>query len=454
MTAREPSVTLVLRDDDERGSIIMAMLIIMALSVSLIALLTTVEGGLNQSRVDQDRTTAFQEANAGVDHALHRLDRSGGQPTGSTGALPNVDVGSYRPRFTNIGGTDFLTGFDDSVAVAGVNYRILADVDPPPCPGTTGCTTPVPYQTARWKVRSIGTKTSDNVNRVRERQAVATLEATPLFLNGFFTLQDFYLTGNQDSPVAYHSSTDPGALIAIDPVPGSLGTNATIQGANATIVAFAARWQSFNMYGRATQAAADAACSNGDCGTYPKVNAITDALQVKTPVVPGNARPCPNGGVFTGTIVPGDYQCDDVTLIGTIVVDATFGAGNGTGRVRVWPTRTFNVPPGTVVNEAQIPAKFQVYFDLPGHALADNSSICGQGVGDTQIWALLYTPSLGVNCNGSGQPAIYGAVLANLHSGTGNHFDFHWDLDSQLSVTDGLFVVKDWRECPVSQTTC
>src|SRR5687768_13587555 len=100
----------------------MAMLIIMALSVSLVALLTSVEGSLNSARVDQDRTTAFQEANAGVDHALHRLDRSSGNATDATGSLPSVcvpvDCSKYVPRFTNIGGIDRLTGFNDVVASA------------------------------------------------------------------------------------------------------------------------------------------------------------------------------------------------------------------------------------------------------------------------------------------------------------------------------------------------
>ena len=49
---------------------------------------------------------------------------------------------------------------------------------------------------------------------------------------------------------------------------------------------------------------------------------------------------------------------------------------------------------------------------------------------------------------------IYGAVVARIHSATGNHFDFHWDVDSFYAESDRKYVVKDWRECPPGASDC
>ncbi|MGI8792050.1 MAG: pilus assembly PilX N-terminal domain-containing protein [Acidimicrobiales bacterium] len=407
-----------LRGGDE-GSVILAMTVVMVATFAILGTLVAVTNGLELARNDQNRTNAFQHANAGIDQAMFRLD---------TKTMPTVATGTYTP--TVVGGE--VVSFTETVSTAGSSFVVNATQDPP-------------GQPTKWKVRATGNDPSG-----RRRQAIATITATPIFANGFFTDRTFYLTGNQDAPVAYDSTTCPTAAVACElpkPIPARLGTNATVEGSTATTGAFIGNWQGFNMYGRADQASADAACDSGRCGTSPKVAAIPNRLPIRVPAVPAGAVSCPTGGTIgapavTTLIEPGDYACNNLNLQGTIVVGT---GGNGTGIVRFWVDGTFSAGSTAVINRQKQTKKFQVYQQQsPG-----GGSICS-----AEIWGLLYTPGLEIDCTGSAQPKMYGSVVANLHGGTGNHFDFHWDASSQYSVNDGLFVIKNWRECPPSVTDC
>jgi hypothetical protein len=431
--------------NDERGSVIIAVGVVMIMSFLLAATLAAVYSTLTQSRTDQNRTNAFQFANAGVDDATYRLDRQ---------ELPTSPEANYTPVV--VGGQ--VTGFTESLTVNGSQYSVAAAQDPP-------------GQSTRWTIRSTGTDKSG-----RKRLAISTVSATPIFANGFFTLQDFNLTGNQRTPVAYKSSTcpnppanppDPPDGTDCDlayPVPGRLGTNATFSGAQATVVTFAQKWLGFNMYGRATQAAADQACDVGNCGTAPVVAAITDRYRIKIPPQPvppdTNLLGC-NIGLpgLTTTIQPGNYQCNNLTLNGTIVVGS---GGNGTGIVKFWLNGALTFASGSIVNRAHPPANMHFYQCAPSSLVADvdqpPAPFCpgtgGGSVCDAEIWAVLDTPGLPIDCTGDHQPKIYGSVIAQVHGGTGDHFDFHWDIDTLNSVNDSKFVVTNWRECPPGSTDC
>ncbi len=71
---------------DENGSMILAMSVIMVVSLLLVVVLSLVTSGLTSSRNDQNRTNAFQFANAGIDQALYRIDRN---------VMPATASGSY-----------------------------------------------------------------------------------------------------------------------------------------------------------------------------------------------------------------------------------------------------------------------------------------------------------------------------------------------------------------------
>lgn len=405
------------RGNGEEGSMIMALLVMVVATTAIVGTMVAVGSGLNLSRTDQNRTVAFQQANAGIDQAVYRLDQRD---------LPTTASGSYTPTLS--GGS--VTGWTETVTAGGERYTITATQSPA-------------GQNTFWTVRSLGT----DLGSGRQRQAIATVQATSLFSNGFFTDRTFYLTGNQDTPIAYDSALCPtgpptASCLLPTPVPGSLGTNATFEGSSATTATFVSRWQSFNMYGRATQAAADMACDSGRCGTSPKVNAITNRLDLNPPAVPAGTT-CPNGGNIgasgvTTTLPPGDYYCPNLNLQGTVVI-------SGTGKARFWVDHAFSVAPGARINQYQATPRFQVFqLDRNG-----GGSVC-----DAEIWGLLYTPGLEVDCHGSHQPIFYGSVVAELHSGTGNHFDFHWDVAAQFAANDGKYVIKNWRECPVAVADC
>jgi hypothetical protein len=416
---------------DEGGSVMIAVIVVGVIGLLVATTLDTVTSGLNLTRTDQNRINAFQFANAGVDKAVYRLDRN---------ILPTSDPAS--PTYTpTLGGDGTVVAFTERLDVGPSSYEIQVAQDPP-------------GQTTRWKVMSLGTDRPTG----RQRLAIATIAARPLFENGFFTVEDFYLTGNQDSPLAYNSNTCPAASTSceLNPVPGGLGTNAKVIGADQTVKAFVERWREFNMYGRATQEAAE-----GDCGIPSEnsdptqarckphggaVNPVTDQLEYPIQPAPAGTQACPNGGNIgvtglTTTIEPGDYTCENLTFRGTVNISPA-------GTVRIWPTTSFVVAADAVVNRAVPTKRLQIYFPIQSGG-GSSSSICGG-----EIWGLLFTPGLEISCGGSHQPKMYGAVIANLHGGTGNHFDFHWDLAALYAVNDGKYVVRNWRECPVGTTDC
>ena len=449
---------------DEQGSVVIVVIVIVLVSVGITTLLATVQSSQRAGQTDDERTAAFQRANGGIDHALYRFDRSGGLLGASNSPLPSMEVGNYDPVLNSLGG---LESFTDSVTVPGEGtYTITATADPPDCNLNPALVPPDCIQggqTTQYRVQAVGRDATG-----RERQAVATISAEPLFRNGFFTEHDFTLTGNQTTPVAYRSAVNPcpwgpnepegsgvcsppysgfyGPWPPAEPIDGSIGTNGTIAGAQQTIRTFALRWQSFNMYGRATQEAADQACAEGECSDEGgTVVPFTDRREDYMPDIPDDAQACPNGGVITPTqspLLPGDYTCPILSFQGTVNVATT--GGDGSGRVRIWPTSRLRFSSGSVVNRLQVPANLQIYFAEPSDPGSNDSTICR-----AEVWALLYTPGLNIACNGSHQPKIFGAVVARLHGGTGNQFNFHWDLSSQLTVHNGEYKILNWRECPV-----
>lgn len=398
------------RAADERGSVTMAVIAVTVVSLALVALMSAVQGGLRSAQVDETRINAFQHANAGIDLATYRLD-----------------------RWDFTGTTAISNGFKDQITLDnGDRFDVEA-------------VRTYPGYDHTWTVRSKGTDANG-----RQRLAVATISAPRLFRHGFFTLQQFYLKGNQQTPVAYDSRTCPSALTTCElpsPAPGRIGTNADIVLANSTAEQFIARWEGFDMYGRATQEAADLACDAGNCGTYPKVQGFPNRLEFEPPAVPAGALPCPSGGRINGGVIqPGDYVCASLDLDGDITVGA---AGNGTGRVRIWVQGPFSASADAEVNQYRRTVNFQIYQEATPDGGSWNGSVCG-----AELWAVLFTPGLTIDCEGSHQPTIYGAVIANIHLGNGDHFDFHWDISALELQSEEGYTVSNWRECPVGVTDC
>lgn len=401
----------------ESGNVTIAVIVMVVGVVVVTTTIASVLSGLNQARTTQNRINAFQFANAGVDQALYRID---------AGQLPASSLGTYVPTVS--GGR--VTGFSEQVTVGTSTFTVAASQDVAGVPGN-------------WTVRSTGADISG-----RRRTVVASVQASALFTNAFFTLQQFTLTGTQTSPRWFQSTqcTTLSNVAACElplPVGGRLGANGNIDGSG--VAHFASEWAGFTMYGRSTQQAANAAC-----GTCPsgQVSYSTNALTVPVPPVPTGAQSCPSGGsIGTATIQPGDYLCNSLNITGTMTVGT---AGNGTGIVRFWiNSGAGGLSVSGVVNKNKPTKNVQFYMAPLANGSAQSGSICG-----SEIWALMYTPGLSIACNGSHQPEVYGAVIAHDYQGTGNHFGFHYDSDAPGAASNGRYVVSNWRECPVNATTC
>jgi Tfp pilus assembly protein PilX len=396
------------------------MAITLVVTTLLIATLQLVYSGMNSSRVDQNRTNAFQFANGGIDQALYRIDSAALPLTNVPTSCVATAAVCYRP--TVVSGR--ITGFADRVTIGTSTFDIVATKTPS-------------TQDTTWTVKSTGTDPSG-----RQRSAITTITARPVFLDAFFAVTSLSLVGNQDSPVAYHSSTCPNPTVGCEvvPVPGTMGTNGTLSGNG--ISHFAGQWAGFDMYGRSTTAAAQAACGGCPAGqVFPQ----TDSVASVVPAPPSNPLVCPNSGLITGALAPGDYVCDvAVNMTGTITVS---GVGNGTGIVRLWARKGMAI--AATVNSGQSPSKFQIFEPPQPNGQPWSGDIC-----DSTIFALMDTPGLAISCNGSHQPQIFGSAVVYSYGGTGNHFDFHWDLDTAGAISDGKFTVQNWRECPASASTC
>jgi hypothetical protein len=210
------------------------------------------------------------------------------------------------------------------------------------------------------------------------------------------------------------------------------------------------------MYGNASQFEAEKDCGGRDpnaaglglCGEAGAiVRPFTDRIKPKVPPRPGVAS-CPNGGVFTGTIAPGDYVCDAMVFKEHLTV-------SGTGAARFWPICQLNFQGRSntaphEINKNQSPLRVQIYYaSPPASCVSTDSKFCS-----TVLFGMLYAPGLTIDCPGSSQAYVYGAVLANIYNGTGNQFEFYWDQSTQYDLNTGKFRIHDWRECPASVTSC
>lgn len=417
------------------------MTIVMIVTLAVVALLVTVSGGLSSARIDQNRINAFQFANAGVDQALYRLD--------TPSALPTAPVDRYVPTrcYPSACGTSgsFVTGFTDEAAA----FDVIAEAVPD-------------GQTTLWKVRSIGVDPSGT-----RRQTITTISATPLFLNGFLTLTNFQTNGDQTAPFGYDSSLCPNPVApyaapgcdltngGTQPVPTRLGTNGTLTLASSTADDYFEKWLGADMYGRSTQEAADGDCLIGgggqncaDRNTYPTgwAKPHTNEQVVTMPSLTGAGCPGAGTGSFSNEVIPpGVYRCPNLNLSGTIDVDGP------TGSVTFLVEGSVTIASSAEVNVGEPSPRFRI-FQEPDGAIP-GGTFCSSSNHIAKYYGLLSAPRMEINC-GSQPPSIYGAVVARVYGNVGAHFDFHWDSQSQFAVNDGKFVVKNWRECPVTSTDC
>jgi Tfp pilus assembly protein PilX len=385
----------------ERGSVAVAVTVIVIATVMVVALLATTQAALRSSRRAGDSANALQLADAGVNDAAkaitaHTASFTGGSSLGSSGSY-----GYTATKDGNVWRID-ATGTDAS----GVRRRVLADaVD------------------------------------------------QPLYSNTFFAIAATELKGTADS------YTGPSNTCATSPGMGVVGSNGSISftgGNGARNCRGSLGWSyaadGCGFYGQSTippdnkgnSPIGDGACPPApDTATYPD-KYVPPAVTVPTGLTGEGAYAC-NGG----TIPSGTHVYSSLTLSGGCQV-----AGGGaaavlyvTGPVTIGTDSgscksVVNAPPSGTCSSGQYvtgwPAMLQINVAGNGTVSFANHAV---------FWGVVNAPNSVVTANGGGTPQVevFGSILANSASAAAQ-FAFHYDQSLRSQLTTGQYRVVNWRE--------
>ena len=272
---------------DDRGSMVIAISVIMVLSALGAAVALRAVGAAFVSVGNQDAASAVSQADAGLADALYRID----QGTTGTGA-----------------GTAFCVEAGDPKCIA-------ASV--PAAPGVSYLATQV--SGTDWLVRSVATVNGMKAaveGHVTQQSAYpfALFGGTSLDFNGK-AAQSFssYSPSSPAGSAAGQANPDPNGAVTVGSnggitCPGQLGSNVTVM-----------------YYG----AGGVGSTASSACGTY---RSVSSRYYLSSPTAPADAFPCPGTGTggtelgsgFAGAptlLPPGTYLCNNpVTFSGVLEV--------------------------------------------------------------------------------------------------------------------------------------
>ena len=409
MPSRPPLDPRHRRLGDDRGSVALAMVVIVIASILVVALLATAELGLRGSRRAGDSANALQLADAGINHATKAITA---QPAGTT-------------SFT--GGSSLGTG----------SYSYTATKDG-----------------AVWRLDSIGT----DATGVR-RRVVAEAVDQPIFGNAFFGLTSVALKGTADS------YTGPSNPCSSDPASGVVGSNGTITftgGGGAKNCRGSSGWSyaadGCTFSGQTTIPAG--AIGPGACPPAPYSYTTSQKFNPPPVSVPSGLA---SEGAFTcpsnGTIPSGTHLYTSVTLSNGCKVSTA-----GTGQAVVYVTgpvtigvgtgncnNVINAPPGACgSNFASFPS---TWFEA-GWTSKLALNVAGNGqvsfANNAIFFGVINAPNSFVTAAGGGTPQVdvFGSVLANSATSAAQ-FRFHYDQALKLQFSTGQYQISNWREEPL-----
>jgi len=386
---------------DDRGSVAVAMMVIMIVTILVVALLVTAEFGLRGSRRGGDSANALQLADAGINDAAKAIT-------------------AHTTSFTSSG----------SLGTAG-SYSYTATKD-----GTV------------WRLDSAGT----DATGVR-RRVLADAVDQPIFGNAFFGLTSVSLKGTADS---YTSPTD---TCSTSPASGVVGSNGTItftggvgarncRGGSWT---YPADGCSFN--GQTTIPAG--AVGTGACPPAPDSFTTSEKFNPPPVVVPTGLA---NEGPFTcpvnGTIPSGTHLYSSATFNGGCKV----GAG-GDAVLYVTGPVTIGVVSGNCKSVINAPtgacsSPFPPTWYQSGWTSRLQINVAGNGqvsfANHALFWGVINAPNSLVTASGGGTPQVdvFGSVLANS-TASAAQFAFHYDQALRQQFNTGQYQITNWREEPV-----
>jgi Tfp pilus assembly protein PilX len=406
MTTLQPRHTARGVPADERGSVAIALMVILIATIMVVALLATTEAGLRATRRAGDSANALQLADAGINDATKAI---GANTASFTRTASLGTAGSYTYTATKDGIVWHLdsTGTD----ATGVKRRVLADaVD------------------------------------------------TPLFSNAFFALVSSTLKGTADS------YTSPTNTCATSPGLGVVGSNGSITftgGVGASNCRGAFGWSHVadgcNFYGQTT-IPPDASGANpigpGRCPPAPDTYTtaqkfIPPAVTLPSGVASEGAYTCP----INGTIPSGTHVYTTITLNGGCQVPSggtsvlyatgavTIGIDSGSCKSVV------NAPIGVTVNCSNFPSGWY----KSNHPAGLQINVAGNGTvsfaNHAILWGVINAPNSLVSAAGGGTPQVdvFGSVLANS-AASAAQFAFHYDHALRTQLTTGQYRLANWRE--------
>ncbi|MDQ1413986.1 MAG: hypothetical protein QOE07_2574 [Acidimicrobiaceae bacterium] len=380
---------------DERGSIIIAVEVIMVITLISIAVVARTLSALASVHLDEDFSASLAQADAGLSDALFRIDQFGAN-----------DIAS------------FCVGPHPSCYPSAV----------PVAPAAS-------YKAVRVDSNSF-TVTAIGVVNNRPHAIRATVVRTALYPFAIFGNGDVTFNGNGSGTIRAtlpDGSTDPNRF-------ADAGSNNTVtchSGANEgdEQVSYKNSWN-----GCPTQVAG--------VGTYvpkdPVVSASCPVFNTNLPPVPcmpASFKPCPSGNVFSGSI-SGTYYCTgSVTFssAGPITVSAPF-------RLYLIPTSgNANVDfTSTTINDKGDPRDFSVY--LAGAGTVD----MGNGAHNATITGTVWAPSANITSNGCKMDLTGALVIGTYTCNGGPNLTVNYDSRLQ-TLTSQNWAVKNYTEIPSNQ---
>jgi Tfp pilus assembly protein PilX len=386
---------------DDRGSVAVAMMVIMIVTILVVALLVTAEFGLRGSRRGGDSANALQLADAGINDAAKAI--------------------------TNPPSTSFTSS--GSLGTSSYSYTAKKD-------GTV------------WRLASTGTDATGVKRRV-----LADAVDQPIFGNAFFGLTSVSIKGTADS---YTSPTD---TCSTSPASGVVGSNGTItftggvgarncRGGSWT---YPADGCSFN--GQTTIPAG--AVGTGACPPAPDSFTTSQKFNPPPVIVPTGLA---NEGAFTcpvnGTIPSGTHLYSSATFNGGCKVGTT-----GDAVLYVTGPVTIGVDSGSCKSVINAPtgacsSNFPSTWYESGWTSRLQINVAGNGLvsfaNHALFWGVINAPNSLVTASGGGTPQVdvFGSVLANS-TASAAQFAFHYDQALKQRFNTGQYQITNWREEPV-----
>ena len=370
----------VLHRRDERGSLIVALSVIMVLVLLSSLIFVRVIGNEQIIMARQDAFAGVSGANAGLSDALFQLDQ------GNTGD-GMICLDALAPSTCNVQPSP------STPQLTGVSY-VARLVSSGPLAGE------------EWSVQAIGNAQTGMKGAVQE-----TLTRTPMFPFALFGKKSLSFTGNT---TGNFGTFTPGPVG--DGNPTHCPTSATDQpclyiGSNGTVSCSGPSPASVVgiYYNTGSGGGSDS------CGTAQSQNTIYNVADPTAPIPPGDTTyTCPNDGQFGtaygyGTIDPGTYLCTQpIQISGTLSVDPSASATN--------PVKIYVILGGSGAANTSSTAFAQIATDSQINTSITYADMSGGGptstdtLPDAKLFQL-YTNSIGqLTVNGT-HGFVYGGIL-------------------------------------------